>query len=324
LEAIKKYEVLIQAIINLIINYKFERMKKNRFAIGLLALFAMASLALVSCKDEADPPVPDFSSVIVDKTVTFTNLSTNATSYSWDFGDGSVLSTETNPVYTYAAYGDYDVRLTATGEGGSVIKKITISVVKVWPVITIDGSFADWAAVPSFYSGYGEDGGSLTEAKITSNAATSKLYIYIKGDLSAANQVIQTIINADGDTATGWRTANNATNRLASSGAEYQFEYYIFDLWGGTYSWNPDPGVQDWPWDIDITSGANGDITESSGVIGDAEIEFVIETSLMKNPVPASKIGIFFWAQNTDWNQVGQLPPVDKDPLMEVKMFNFQ
>jgi PKD repeat protein len=103
LEAIKKYEVLIQAIINLIINYKFERMKKNRFAIGLLALFAMASLALVSCKDEADPPVPDFSSVIVDKTVTFTNLSTNATSYSWDFGDGSVLSTETNPVYTYAA-----------------------------------------------------------------------------------------------------------------------------------------------------------------------------------------------------------------------------
>jgi PKD repeat protein len=295
-------------------------MKKNRFVIVMMALFAMASLALVSCKeDEADPPVPDFSSAIDDKTVTFTNLSTNATSYSWDFGDGSALSTEKDPVHTYAAYGDYDVRLTATGEGGSEIKKITISVVKVWPTITIDGSFADWAAVPSFYSGYGADGGSLTEAKVTSNAATSKLYIYIKGDLSAANHVIQTIINADGDTATGWQTTN-----LSGNGAEYQFEYYIHDLWGGTYSWNSDPGVQDWPWDIDITSGENGDITESSGVIGDAEIEFVIETSLMKNPVPASQIGIYFWAQNTDWNQAGQLPPVDAVPLQKVKMFNFQ
>jgi PKD repeat protein len=294
-------------------------MKKNRFVIVMPALFAMVSLALVSCTKEADPPVPDFSSVIDDKTVTFTNLSTNATSYSWDFGDASALSTETNPVHAYAAYGDYDVRLTATGEGGSEIKKITISVVKVWPVITIDGSFADWAAVPSFYSGYGADGGSLTEAKVTSNAATSKLYIYIKGDLSAANQVIQTLINADGDTATGWQTTN-----LAANGVEYQFEYYIHDLWGGTYSWNSDPAVQDWPWDIDITSGVNGDITESSGVIGDAEIEFVIETSLMKDPVPASQIGIYFWAQNTDWNQVGQLPPIDAVPLYEVKMFNFQ
>jgi len=295
-------------------------MKKNRFVIGLLALFAMASLALVSCKDEADPPIPDFSSVIDDKTVTFTNLSVNATSYSWDFGDGSALSTETNPVYTYTAYGDFDVRLTATGEGGSEIKKITISVVKVWPVITIDGSFADWAAVSSFYSGYGADGGSLTEAKVTSNAATSKLYIYINGDLSAANHVIQTLINADGNTSTGWQTTNLATN-----GAEYQFEYYIHDLWGGTYAWNSDPGEQDWPWIDDITNDPeNGDITESSGVVGNAEIEFVIETSLMKNPVPATQIGIYFWAQNTDWNQVGQLPPVDTDPLHEVKMFNFQ
>jgi PKD repeat protein len=295
-------------------------MKKNRFVIVMLALFAIAFLALVSCKkDEADPPIPDFSSAIDDKTVTFTNSSVNATSYSWDFGDGSDLSTETNPVHTYTAYGDYDVRLTATGEGGSEIKKITISVVKVWPAITIDGSFADWAAVPSFYSGYGADGGSLTEAKITSNAATSKLYIYIKGDLSAANHVIQTIINADGDTASGWQTTN-----LAANGAEYQFEYYIHDLWGGTYSWNSDPGVQDWPWDIDITSGENGDITESSGVIGGAEIEFVIETSLMKDPPPASQIGIYFWAQNTDWNQAGQLPPVDAVPLQKVKMFNFQ
>lgn len=51
--------------------------------------------------------------------VAFTNLSTNATSYVWDFGDGSPVSTEVNPTKTYAAVGKYTVTLTATGPEGS-------------------------------------------------------------------------------------------------------------------------------------------------------------------------------------------------------------
>lgn len=293
-------------------------MKRNRIITGTLAFFAIA-LLVASC---ADPilPTPDFTYEINDKTVTFTNTSMDATSYSWDFGDESAAVTTENAEHTYAAYGDYDVRLTATNDDGSEIKKITISVVKEWPAITIDGAFTDWTDVESFYSGFGEAGGSLTEAKVTTDAAGSKLYIYIKGDLSAANQVIQILIDADGSATTGWQTTNLATN-----GAEYQFEYYIHDGWAGTYAWNSGAEVQDWPWVDDITNNPNdGDITESSGVVGDAEIEFVIETSLMKNPVPADMIGIYFWAQNTDWSQVGQLPPVDADPLEEVNMFSFQ
>lgn len=293
-------------------------MKKNRIFSGMIAFFAV-SLITFSC---ADPvmPTPDFTFEIDDKTVTFTNTSMDATSYSWDFGDGSAAVTDENPTHTYDAYGDYDVRLTATNDDGEETKKTTISVVKEWPAIAIDGSFSDWDAVESFYSGFGAAGGNLTEAKVTTDAAGSKLYIYVKGDLVAANHVIQVLIDADGDPTTGWQTANLATN-----GAEYQFEYYIQDGWAGTYAWNSDPGNQDWPWIDDITNDPdNGDITESSGVVGDAEIEFVIETSLMKNPVPADMIGIYFWSQNTDWNQVGQLPPVDADPLETVNMFSFQ
>ncbi len=294
-------------------------MKTKRFIFGTIGFFTVALLAFVSCDDPVMPS-PDFSYEIDGKMVTFTNLSTDATSYSWDFGDGSAPSTEENPVHTYDAYGDYDVRLTATNEEGSEIKKVTISVVKEWPAITIDGTFSDWDAVEPFYSGFGEASGSLTEAKVTTDAAGSKLYIYVKGDLSAANHVLQVLIDADGDPTTGWQTENLATN-----GAEYQFEYYIHGNWAGVYSWNSDPANQAWPWIDDITSDPdNGDITESSGVVGDAEIEFVIETSLMKNPVPADEIGIYFWAQSTDWNQVGQLPPVDADPLEEVNMFSFQ
>lgn len=294
-------------------------MKKNPIAIVTMTAFFIAALTFVSCADDPVMPSPDFSFEIDDKTVTFTNLSEDADSYSWDFGDSNT-STDENPVHTYGAYGDYDVRLTATNEDGEKIKKITISVVKEWPAIAIDGNFSDWDEVESFYSGYGEGGGNLTEAKVTSDAASSKLYFYVKGDLAAANHVLQILIDADGNASTGWQTTNLATN-----GAEYQFEYYIHDSWAGTYSWNSGADVQDWPWIDDITNDPdNGDIQESSGVVGDSEIEFAIETSLMKNPVPADMIGIYFWAQNTDWNQVGQLPPVDADPLEEVKMFSFQ
>lgn len=287
-----------------------------------LAAFFIAALTFVSCSEDEKPvPVPNFTFEIDDKEVTFTNTSSDATSYSWDFGDNT-LSTDENPTHLYLAYGDYDVRLTAMGEGGEAIKKQTISVVKEWPAISIDGSFDDWDAVPSFYSGFGEAGGSFMEAKVTSEASGSKLYFYIKGDLSEANHVIQVLIDADGDASTGWQTEN-----LGSNGAEYQFEYYVQPgpPWAGTYAWDSDAAVQDWPWILDITNDPdNGDISESSGVVGDAEIEFVIETSLMKNPVVADQIGIYFWAQNTDWNQVGQLPPVDADPLEMVKMFSFQ
>jgi PKD repeat protein len=295
-------------------------MKKNRLFIVSLAATVIAVLTVVSCKEEPVMPSPDFTFEIADKTVTFTNTSTDATSYSWDFGD-QMTSTEVNPVHTYAAYGDYDVRLTATNADGSEIKKITISVVKEWPAITIDGDFSDWDAVESFYSGYGDASGTLSEAKVTTDAAGSKLYIYLKGTMNADYPVVQVMINADGDSLTGWKIPD-----YNSCGAEYQFEYYVMDLWGGVYSWNDDPGVQDWPWDIDITADPdNGDITESSGVIGGTEIEFVIETSLMKNPVLADEIGIYFWAQPEDWSETcGALPPLYAEPLADVKFFSFQ
>jgi PKD repeat protein len=296
-------------------------MKKNRFIVFSLAALVASVLVFVSCEEDPVPPTPDFSYVIDAKTVTFTNLSTNATSYSWDFDDGNT-STETNPVHTYVAYGDYDVRLTAKGEGGEEIKKITISVVKVWPAITIDGSFSDWAAVESFYSGYGEASGTLTEAKVTSDAAGSKIYVYLKGTINADYPVIQIMINADGDTLTGWKTPLD----YHSNGSEYQFEFYALDSWAGTYAWNSDPGIQDWPWVDDITNDPeNGDISATSGVIGEAEIEFAIETSLMKDPVPEDQIGIYFWMQPEDWSATcGSLPPIMAEPTLDVKMFSFQ
>lgn len=53
--------------------------------------------------------------------VTFSDTSTPTgaiASWSWDFGDGSPLSTVQNPVHVYAADGIYTVTLTVIGEFG--------------------------------------------------------------------------------------------------------------------------------------------------------------------------------------------------------------
>ena len=75
-----------------------------------------------------DVPNAAFTSNSNVLTSTFNNMSTNATSYSWDFGDGNV-SADANPTYTYAAGGTYSVTLTATNACGSVTTTEEVTVV---------------------------------------------------------------------------------------------------------------------------------------------------------------------------------------------------
>jgi formylglycine-generating enzyme required for sulfatase activity/PKD repeat protein len=70
------------------------------------------------------PPTASFTATptggSVPLTVQFTDTSTFATSWQWDFqNDGVIDSTAQNPSFTYTAAGTYSVRLVATGPGGS-------------------------------------------------------------------------------------------------------------------------------------------------------------------------------------------------------------
>lgn len=97
----------------------------------LATLFLLVALVAVGCdsggpdpdpKPQVEPPTADFSAdptaVEVGGEVSFTADSENATSWEWDFGDGTT-SEEQNPIHVYEEPGDYDVSLTATNDDGS-------------------------------------------------------------------------------------------------------------------------------------------------------------------------------------------------------------
>lgn len=73
-------------------------------------------------------PTAGFTSSVNGATVSFTNTSGNAVSYSWAFGDGQT-STAQNPTHTYAADGTFTVTLTATNPCGAATFTQTVVIV---------------------------------------------------------------------------------------------------------------------------------------------------------------------------------------------------
>ena len=59
--------------------------------------------------------------------IQFENTSTDANSFVWEFGDGSI-STKRNPFYTYFEEGTFSITLTVSGPGGSDVHKESIEI----------------------------------------------------------------------------------------------------------------------------------------------------------------------------------------------------
>ena len=73
--------------------------------------------------------------------VSFFNNSNNATTYSWDFGDGTT-STATDPTHTYPQEaGSYTVILTAISQGGCIDQAALTIVVKEDQIIYVPNAF---------------------------------------------------------------------------------------------------------------------------------------------------------------------------------------
>lgn len=71
-----------------------------------------------------------------DAIVNFNNESIGATEYEWDFGDGSPISTEANPMHIYADSGTYNLTLIASN-GSTCIDTATV-IIKNYPIFQTD------------------------------------------------------------------------------------------------------------------------------------------------------------------------------------------
>jgi PKD repeat protein len=106
--------------------YYYQGTKKYPTTTGLSVKYITDVIIYSSTPASAvQPPVTAFSATPVSGTAPltaqFSDLSTGSPiSWAWDFtGDGSVDSTQQNPLYTFSTPGTYTVKLTATNSYGS-------------------------------------------------------------------------------------------------------------------------------------------------------------------------------------------------------------
>jgi PKD repeat protein len=164
-----------------------------------------SSVTLQSFISVQTVPSLGFTSVVNGLTVTFTNTSTGASSYFWDFGDGN-NSSDANPVHTYAIGGVYEVELTATNICGSSLT--TNNVTMVLPPV------AAFTANPS--SGCGPLTVEFTNA---STGAASYSWSFPGGTPSTSNATNVTVTYAAPGNYTAVLTATNAGGSNSSSQA---------------------------------------------------------------------------------------------------------
>jgi PKD repeat protein len=188
--------------------------KNNLYLAGLLVV----CLLMFSCKkDEATNGTKAVFSYVADGyKVNFTNFSSGAATYFWDFNDGSgQTSTSRSPQHIFTQKGDYLVSLTAKNGADSSVFIDTVSI--IGPNIKIDGDFSDWQYVPYTHENtQGGTGGTLLAVKTF--ASPDLLNFYIEGTSGMEIALFDMYIDADNNPATGFA---NATLFPAGSGADY-------------------------------------------------------------------------------------------------------
>jgi len=176
--------------------------KNNLFLAVSLVMLA----CLVSCKkDEATNGTKAVFSYVADGyKVNFTNFSTGATSYKWEFGDGSgETSTSRSPQHIFTQKGDFLVSLTAKNGADSSIFIDTVSI--IGPNIKIDGDFSDWQYVAYTHENTGgPTAGTLLGVKTF--ASSDLLNFYIEGTADMKIELFDMYIDADNNAATGFST----------------------------------------------------------------------------------------------------------------------
>lgn len=260
-------------------------------------------------KDEVKPEADIFYTVnIEDKTVTFTNETSGAVSYRWEFGDGAT-STEQSPVHTYPEKGKYVPTLYATTKDGRVSEGSTvIYIAKTSPVKLNDNSLADWDNVSQYVltSGAGEK--FFRKAKFDYDA--SYVYVYLEVNSTEANgDIYDFYLDTDNDATTGLLTGS-----VPGGAYDVLLEGNILGDWLDVFNHK---GAQN-AFSFDPTGVTEhyqvGAKVQSGGVL---KFEMRIVRSKIKNLAAATAFRLGIMATKSDWSAgLGQIPDAGQSALL--------
>ena len=171
----------------------------------------IATAFICGCSDDKVVPDADlfYEISISGNDVTFTNKTTGAVSYKWDFGDGTT-SDEESPVHTYPGKGKYVPTLYATTKDGKVTEGSTVLyIAKTSPVKLDDNSLADWDNVTAYEVTAGAAEKYFKRAKFDYDA--SYVYVYLEVISKVENgDIFDFYMDTDNNIGTGLLTGTFA------------------------------------------------------------------------------------------------------------------
>ena len=264
---------------------------------------ALAMLITVSCKkdDTSGGTKAVFSYIADGFKVNFTNFSTDATEYTWDFGDQSAASTLSNPTHVFTHKGQFLVTLTAKKQ--DVTSTFIDTVLIIGPNIKIDGDFTDWAYVDYTYINDVGTGGTLRAVKTFASAGY--LNFYVEGTADFAFAVIDLYLDTDNNPETGLKSWMYP----AGSGADFLLEGSVPGASGDVYA-HVGPG-NDWNWNSIYPFADAVQFSSFKNVDGKQIIEFAVKRSVLGT----MSGGVNFAIVESDggWTEIGAIP-VDQTP----------
>ncbi len=267
------------------------------------SIYVFATLLLVlgtaSCKKETTGGglKAVFSYVADGYKVNFTNFSSGATEYLWDFGDGSgQTSTGKTPQHIFTRKGDFLVSLTA--KSGTATNTFIDTVSVIGPNIKIDGDFSDWQYVPFTYENPDSFAGSVRAVKAF--ASSTNINFYLEGTADMNMEIIDLYIDADNDPATGFATWLYP----AGSGADFLCEGSPVGGWGDVFA-HQGPGTG-WGWNSvsSFTDAFHFSTLSTTG--GKKTIEFSVKKSVL-GPI-SNAINFCLVESTSGWAEVGKIP----------------
>ncbi|MES2645425.1 MAG: PKD domain-containing protein [Bacteroidota bacterium] len=269
-------------------------MKRN-----IIYLFAMLVMVLVtSCKKENEGSglKAVFSYVADGYKVNFTNFSSNATEYTWDFGDGSAPATSKTPQHVFTKKGDFLVSLTAKKgvETNTFIDTVSI----IGPNIKIDGDFSDWQYVDYTYKN--PESYASTMIGVKTFASAQEINFLLEGTAAMNMEIIDLYLDADNNPATGFATWMYP----AGSGADFLFEGSPVGGWGDAFSHNGPPTAFSW-----TPFSTFGDAIKFSTLVTTGGTK-MIEFSIRKSAIGTIKnfVNFALIESTSGWAEVGKIP----------------